>query len=241
MRLFVLFVFLAFALPSQATEYQNNLFKNTHTHDKSEQGKSRSHAYYAILMIDLGNDGFQLSAKDEGAFFNYFKNQDFKRTQWVAKDTNDAFIMMDYNFNQVVDNAFDLIGEGDIRYGPKFLKEGYAKHGYQDLAQYDDPRRGGNGDKVINKDDEIWSIFKMWVDSDANGVSSKHELMTLDEAGLTEIGFTQFTENKKMDDAGNILSKWSKAKGREDKTYPVVSVRFHLIDLHEVNNRNGSE
>jgi hypothetical protein len=45
-----------------------------------------------------------------------------------------------------------------------------------------------NSDDVLNAQDEDWSQFKVWKDSNQNGIADEGELMTLDEVGITEIG-----------------------------------------------------
>ena len=185
--------------------------------------------YVAPLLIDLGNDGFNLSKKGEGAFFAFEINNVFRYSQWVAKGTNDAFIVIDHNFNTVVDDFRDLIGNGEVRYGPDFKVEGYAPHGFVDLAQYDDARRGGNHDGMLSVDDEIWSILKLWVDSNGDGVSSQHELMPLSKSELTSIDITYYNKRLETDEAGNVFKFWSSAQGKEQ--YPIADVLFKTIDL----------
>ena len=45
-----------------------------------------------------------------------------------------------------------------------------------------------NSDDVLNALDEDWAQFKVWKDSNQNGIADEGELMTLDEVGITEIG-----------------------------------------------------
>ena len=56
-----------------------------------------------------------------------------------------------------------------------------AKNGFEVLKQYD-----VNEDGIIDKNDEIFSKLRLWVDSSADDLSDEGELKTLEEFNIIE-------------------------------------------------------
>lgn len=52
------------------------------------------------------------------------------------------------------------------------------------LARYDARELGGNDDGLITEADAVWPRLRIWVDLDADGVSTSAEMRTLTSCGI---------------------------------------------------------
>jgi hypothetical protein len=52
------------------------------------------------------------------------------------------------------------------------------------LARYDARELGGNDDGLITETDAVWTRLRIWVDLDADGVSTSAEMRTLTSCGI---------------------------------------------------------
>lgn len=80
--------------------------------------------------------------------------------------------------------------------------------GFQALAQYDDPARGGDGDGRISPRDGIWGTLRLWVDRNHDGMMSRDEEYSLAAQGVVDISLAHRrpgpAEAFGVDPAGNI-------------------------------------
>jgi hypothetical protein len=65
----------------------------------------------------------------------------------------------------------------------------WAGHGSQSmvveaLERYDARELGGNDDGLITEADAVWTRLRIWVDLDADGVSTSAEMRTLTSCGI---------------------------------------------------------
>ena len=175
------------------------------------------------LIIDLGRDGINLGPKGRAVKFDYNGDSQYKLSQWVAVNGNEAFLALDQNHNGIVDDGTELFGRGWLH-----LEETLAEHGFEQLAQYDQPLLGGNGDGIISPKDNIWQQLSLWLDSNADGISTKNEMMSLAEYQLTKIKLDYKIRPNRTDKAGNEIPYWSKALGA--KKHQVVDVFFKILE-----------
>ncbi len=104
---------------------------------------------YDPLILDLDGDGFNIEAKKNGTNFDLDKNGFAEKINWTSRD---GFLCLDLNGNGTIDNGGELFGDQTL------LADGTAaKNGFEALAQYD-----GNGDGVIDENDEIFSSLNVW-------------------------------------------------------------------------------
>lgn len=174
------------------------------------------------LMIDLGQDGFHLGKAGEGIYFDFEGENIYRPVQWVEKGGNDAFLALDKNNNGKVDDGRELFGRGLL-----LETNEQANDGFQELAQYDNLIFGGNNDGYITVEDRIWNELILWLDSDANGISTPDELLTLESFGITELALNA-KENGRRDHAGNLLRYWAWATN----TNLVGNNRFKMVDVY---------
>ncbi|HET9284674.1 MAG TPA: hypothetical protein VFR24_22205 [Candidatus Angelobacter sp.] len=77
-------------------------------------------------------------------------------------------------------------------------------NGYAALAVYDQADHGGNGDGVIDQNDEIFSSLRLWLDENHDGVCQLEELYTLPQLGVFSISL-DYSLSERTDDFGNVF------------------------------------
>jgi len=157
------------------------------------------------IMIDLGKNGFKLGELGEGIYYEVLGDGTLYKIQWVKKFSDEAFLINDINRNGSVDNGSELFGNGT-----KLILENnnLATNGFIGLAQYDHLLLGGNEDGYISSEDNIWTSLSLWLDSNADGISTSDEILSLSDFGIFELNVTP-KENNRRDPAGNLIPLWT--------------------------------
>lgn len=172
------------------------------------------------IVIDLGNNGFNLGAPGAGVYFDVDADGVRDHVQWLRRGGDEGFLAMDRTGNGLVDDGAELFGIGT----PLVLEGGLAPNGFVGLAQYDARRLGGNDDGLITNADAIWPQLRIWIDLDADGVSTYDEMRTLRSYGITALE-TIPKLRKYVDAAGNVIPYWAWALQREK------SGRVQMVDV----------
>ncbi len=142
------------------------------------------------LVLDLGDEGFNLSSAEDGVYFDIKGDGSPVQTGFIQG--NNAFLYLDQNGNGVVDNVSELFGD----FG------GYA-NGYENLKQYDD-----NGDGVIDENDAIYGNLRLWRDLNGDGINQADESISLAEAGVKSINLN-YQKKYEADEHGNVIGERS--------------------------------
>jgi hypothetical protein len=180
------------------------------------------------LVFDLDRSGIYTSDVDLfPVSFDIDADGQAEMTGWTIPGQHDAFLWLDLNGNRVVDDGSELFGSASV------APDGSgARHGFEALAAYDDPRWGGNGDGQITRKDRVWSQLGLWVDEDGDGVSDKHESSGLSKRRIVAIDLDYVTVNE-PDGAGNwrLLrgSFWQRGLGGVPVRATVEDVVFREI------------
>ena len=176
------------------------------------------------ILVDLDRNGFQLGEFNEGVWFDLLGVGEPRYIQWVAPDREDAFLMVDWNGNGLVDDGSELFGNGS-----RLWLEGgiLAPDGFKALAQHDDPKLGGNGDGNITADDEIWNQLALWVDSNADAICQPDEMRYLEEMKLDRFE-TAAKRRGQRDSNGNLMTFWSWAHD-DNARFPFN--RYRTVDV----------
>lgn len=176
------------------------------------------------IVVDLNKDGIDLGPAGRGVSFDVNADGYPELVQWVRPGGDEAFIALDRNRNGVVDDGSELFGVGT----PLF-EGGNAANGFVGLAQYDQPLLGGNDDGMISREDAIWPELSLWLDSNADGVSTANEMRSPASLGLKSFG-TIPKVRRYIDAAGNSLPYWSWARTvRPPKKAIMVDVFFLIL------------
>lgn len=130
------------------------------------------------IVLDLDGNGIELTPRaTSNVYFDMDGDGIKEQTGWVKP--TDGLLAIDSNANGQIDNINELIGD-------------LGRSGFAELISYD-----LNNDRVINTNDSIWSQFRVWLDSNSNGITDTGELRTLAslnirsiDLGYTAVNFT---------------------------------------------------
>ena len=139
-----------------------------------------------------------------GVYFDVNADGVRDHVQWVRRGGDEGFLALDRSGNGVIDDGAELFGVGT----PLVLEGRNAPNGFVGLAQYDSRQLGGNDDGLITEADAIWPQLRIWLDANADGVSTADEMRTLKSFGLTALE-TIPKLRKYIDAAGNVIPYWA--------------------------------
>jgi hypothetical protein len=157
------------------------------------------------IVIDLARDGINLGKPGVGVYFDVNADGIRDHVQWVRAGGDEGFLAMDRSGNGLIDDGAELFGVGT----PLVLEgDRNAPNGFVGLAQYDSRELGGNDDGLITEADAIWPQLRIWLDVNADGVSTAAEMRTLRSYGITALE-TIPKIRKRVDEAGNVIPYWA--------------------------------
>ena len=149
------------------------------------------------VTLDLNGDGINLTSYLNGAQFDITGSGTKVNTAFVTG--GDAFLALDRNGNGSIDSGKELFGD-----------QNGAKNGYEELRKLD-----SNGDGVINALDKDFDKLTLFKDN-GNGVTEKGELVSLADAGITEISLAYKTVNTGARGGNHIgqVASYTRADGK---------------------------
>ncbi|HYG31148.1 MAG TPA: cadherin domain-containing protein [Allosphingosinicella sp.] len=127
------------------------------------------------VVFDLDGDGLELVAYD-GSSVTFDMDGDGVRdvTGWVAGD--DGLLALDRNGDGLINDVSEISFRRD---------DDAALTDLEGLRAFD-----SNANGYLDAGDARWEEFKIWRDSDQDGVSQAGELVTLSEAGIVNVNLT---------------------------------------------------
>ena len=164
------------------------------------------------ILIDVDDNGLQLSSAIGGVDFDIKANGSPLRVAWTTPNSDDAWLALDRDGNATIDNGGELFGNFTPQPDPP---AGQEQNGFLALAEYDKPINGGNGDGLITPSATIFATLRLWQDRNHNGTSEPAELFSLPVIGLRTIEL-DYKLAKKVDEFGNYFRYRAKVKGSQD-------------------------
>src|SRR5262249_32527483 len=100
---------------------------------------------------------------------------------------------------------------------------GQRRNGFLALAQYD-----GNGDRIIDQQDPVFSALRLWQDKNHDGVSQPEELHKLPELGVAGLS-VGYSEARRTDEHGNLYQYTASVYGTPGSTVGKVARDVWLV------------
>ena len=145
------------------------------------------------LVFDLDGDGITtVSLEESNAFFDLDNNGFAEKTSWVG--AKEGLLAYDKNGDGIINGGNELFGDRTLMKDSKTL----ASSGFTALAEYDN-----NKDGKIDSNDAIYTLLRIWQDSDGDGIVSAGELKQLVDLGIVSIGLS-YNNTGVTDGANNI-------------------------------------
>ena len=145
------------------------------------------------LVFDLDGDGITtIPLEESNAFFDLDNNGFAEKTSWV--NAKEGLLAYDKNGDGIINGGNELFGDRTLMKDGKTL----ASSGFAALAEYDD-----NKDGKIDSNDAIYTLLRIWQDSDGDGIASAGELKQLVDLGIVSVGLS-YSNTGVTDSANNI-------------------------------------
>lgn len=176
------------------------------------------------VIIDVGGQGFDLTSAQNGVRFDISGKGLVFQIAWTAPGANNAFLCLP-DLNGMCDDGKDLFGN----FTPQ--PSSSSPNGFAALAVYDQPANGGNGDGIIDSRDAIFSVLRLWIDVNHDGISQPNEIFTLPSLGIYSISL-DYKLSERVDQYGNRFRYRTKVNSGRDNVgrwaYDVSSF-FRLV------------
>lgn len=158
------------------------------------------------IVIDTQGDGFALTNAANGVSFDLGATGTPVQISWTAPDGDDAWLALDRNRNNRIDDGKELFGTATDQPDGANPRNGFAA-----LAVFDTAAQGGNGDGQITRADAVFKKLRLWIDRNHNGVSEPEELYRLPALDVVAISL-DYKESKRTDEFGNRFRFRSKVR-----------------------------
>ena len=137
------------------------------------------------IFLDLNQDGFDFTS--QAVDFDYDSDGEAERGAWLA-DAMDGILAIDYD------------GDGKVTHGREIAFAEWHENAYTDLEGlqlYFDT----NQDGILDKQDELWHQFGVWLDKNLDGINDEGEFLTLEAMGIESFTLSSDQIEQNLDGA----------------------------------------
>jgi hypothetical protein len=152
------------------------------------------------IIIDLNNDGSNLTDAAHGVIFDLEANGTPRQYAWTSAGGDEAFLALDRDNDGRITSGKELFGN--------FTDQPVTEepNGFVALSVFD-----LNGDRWIDASDDIYTKLRLWIDANHDGVSQQSELFSLESKGVTRLAY-DYKLSKRSDRHGNRFKYKAKAQ-----------------------------
>jgi hypothetical protein len=154
-----------------------------------------SHCTPLVLSFDAG----KLHLSEPKVAFDIGATGVLPACAWLQRAV-DGFLALDRDGDGVISSGKELFGNSTP------LSNGIAGtrawNGFSALAFFDRIENGGNGNGIIDRDDDVYVRLRVWFDWNRDGVSQPGELISLAALGVHYIQFNGLAIDR-LDHNGN--------------------------------------
>lgn len=173
------------------------------------------------LVISVSSVGYQFTSYENGVKFDLDLDGEAERTAWTAAESDDAFLVLDRNFNGIIDDGSEIFGDQT----PQLPSD--EPNGFRALAVFDDRLNGGNEDGRIDAADQIYGSLLLWTDVNHDGKSSGRELRPL-EGHVTAIHL-DYQRSYSRDEFGHYFKYWAALERPAESTGATVAWNIFFV------------
>ncbi len=186
------------------------------------------------LVVQLGKQKLVMNPPSRGVWFDILgarapASYEPVKISWPSRES-----LMDNYFLTLPKQSAMILGIdelfGNNTRGPDGV-ESFAANGFEALAKYDG--RLGDGrfdsqarDRVIDRDDEVFSQLRLWQDRNSNGIAEYRELFSLDELGVKAIDLAYDPDFEETDIYGNRIKTKSVVRMSDDRMELIFDLWF---------------
>lgn len=137
---------------------------------------------------------YVLSGADDPVWFDMAGSGVPRQIGWSARESEEAFLWLDRNFNGIVDNGKELFGDATL-----LATGARAQNGFEALRELDENRDG-----VLDRRDARWAQLMLWYDRNHDGVSQQDEIVRVSDSALESMSL-DYRWSGRRDRYGNML------------------------------------
>lgn len=150
---------------------------------------------HSPIVVDVQGVGFHFTSAHGGVLFDITGNGHPVQIAWTDPHFQNAFLALP-GPDGLIHNGKQLFGN----FTPQ--PSSPNPNGFIALAQYDKPENGGNGDGIIDRNDEVFSRLRLWIDENHDGICQPAELHKLPDLGISSLSL-KYRESRRLDQYGN--------------------------------------
>jgi hypothetical protein len=145
---------------------------------------------YPPIALDLDGNGLDILDISSGITFDWDGDGISDPTAWIGP--NDGFLAIDIGNDGIINQSKEL---SFVEWAPE------AATDLEALRMAFD----SNNDGVLDGRDERWNEFRIWQDSNQNGICDDGELKTLSDYNIVGINLSSDTERSAVHEDGTIV------------------------------------